>query len=98
MASWAPRLGPERRGRRTTPHHGRLERRVLRLGGHVVADQDLVRLAERLGQIQDRLAGDDIVAADEGGNGRLQALARECVARDLELLTSALHRSRVSGH
>jgi hypothetical protein len=89
MASWSP--GSEAR----RAHH---DRGVLRLGGHLVRDAQVLDLADRLVECEHRLANrplDD--RANETPDGRrLLDATRACVARDLEVLSAALERSGVA--
>ena len=88
MAGWLPPLGDYRHAS------------AVRLGRHVVADRELVLLAERLGEIEDRLAhrasADD--SAQDRASRALCEAAHERVARDLELLRTALGRARLVAH
>ena len=92
MASWAPPLRPPRRAQRE-PERRRPDARVLRVGRHVVSDRDLLVLAYRLRALEHEL--DATVARDDEA---LQARAHECVARDLEVVTTALRRARLPAH
>ena len=90
MASWRPLV-------RARPlahqNHG-----ISRLGGHVVRADELVALADRLAECEEDLAVR--VFADDAERGRdvhpLLDAARDRLARDLELLSTALERSNMA--
>jgi hypothetical protein len=97
MASWVPppRELPPAAPLGTTDPHGDL----VRLGGHVVADRDAVVLAERLAELEDDLARRAAREHPENrGLALICRLARDRLARDLELLNAALERSRLTAH
>jgi hypothetical protein len=97
MASWMPPLRelPRAAPPSTSGPHSDL----VRLGGHIVPDRDAVVLAEHLAELEDDLARR---AAREHSENRGLApicrLARDRLARDLDLLHAALERSRLAAH
>ena len=92
MASWRP-LPRERP--LAGPNHG-----ISRLGGHVVRTDELLALADRLAESEEDLAVR--VLADDAERGRdvhpLLDAARDRLARDLELLSTALERSNMAAN
>jgi hypothetical protein len=90
MASWRPLV------RERSFAHG--NHGVSRLGGHIVRADELVALADRLAECEEDLAVR--VLADDAERGRdshpLLDAARDRLARDLELLSTALQRSNMA--
>jgi len=71
---------------------------ISRLGGHVVRADELLVLADRIAECEEDLAVR--VLADDAEGGRdahpLLDAARDGLARDLELLSTALERSNMA--
>jgi hypothetical protein len=90
MASWRPLVRERSFAHR---NHG-----ISRLGGHVVRADELLDLADRLAECEEDLAVR--VLADDAERGRdphpLLDAARDRLARDLELLSTALERSSMA--
>ena len=90
MASWRP---PLRERPLAHPNYC-----ISRLGGHVVRADELLVLADRLAECEEDLA--IRVLADDPERGRevnpLLDAARDRLARDLELLSTALERSNMA--
>jgi hypothetical protein len=90
MASWRP---PPRKRPGAQANYG-----ISRLGGHVVRADELLALADRLAECEEDLAVR--VFADDAERGRdvhpLLDAARDRLARDLELLSTALERSNMA--
>jgi hypothetical protein len=90
MASWRPLVRERSFAHRS---HG-----ISRLGGHIVRADELVALADRLADCEEDLAVR--VLAEDAERGRdshpLLDAARDRLARDLELLSTALERSNMA--
>jgi hypothetical protein len=89
MASWRPLL---RERPLAHANHG-----ISRLGGHVVRADELLVLADRLAECEEDLAVRVFADDAEGGDAHpLLDAARDGLARDLELLSTALERSSMA--
>jgi hypothetical protein len=90
MASWRP---PLRERPVAHPNFG-----ISRLGGHVVRADELLVLADRLAECEEDLAVRALADDAEGGQDAHPLLdaARHGLARDLELLSTALERSNMA--
>jgi hypothetical protein len=90
MASWRPLL---RERPLAHANHG-----ISRLGGHVVRADELLVLADRLAECEEDLAVRALADDAEGGQDAHPLLdaARHGLARDLELLSTALERSNMA--
>jgi hypothetical protein len=71
---------------------------ISRLGGRVVRADELLVLADRLAECEEDLAARPLAGDPEGGRDAHPLLdaARDGLARDLELLVTALERSNMA--
>jgi hypothetical protein len=94
MASWCPPLQRARHPVRDRADRRQRQGGVLRLGQRVVSDRDARLLAQRLSEVEQRLALDavELPGADENTRALCEA-TRARVADDLELVSAALERS-----